>query len=129
MRIQVGLEFCMINTRKIAADYRLAHWAGIMRERTESGLTVKAFCETRGFHPNSYFYWQRKLRESACGEIAGVDTLSTPGGWAVAVPAVPGAFRASGTLPIEIGKYRVLVGMDTDERLLVKVCGVLASLC
>ena len=59
-----------MNTREIASEYRLAHWAEVMRERKESGLSIKAFCKNAGFHENIYFYWQRKLREAACGEIA-----------------------------------------------------------
>jgi putative transposase len=117
----------MINTRQIAAEYRLEHWAGIVRERSESGLTVKAFCESAGLHPNSYFYWQRKLRESACeGMPAGA--LPTPGGWTAAVPVGAGTPGFSRVLPIEIGKYRVIANLDTDERLLAKVCRVLGSL-
>ena len=62
-----------MNTREIAAEYRLQHWAGIVRERTESGLSIKVYCENAGFHENVYYYWQRKLREAAC------EQLNTPG--------------------------------------------------
>jgi hypothetical protein len=62
-----------MNTREIAAEYRLTHWAGIMRDRAESGLSIKAYCENAGFHENVYYYWQRKLREAACGQ------MDTPG--------------------------------------------------
>jgi hypothetical protein len=58
-----------MNTNAIAKELRLSHWAGIMRERTESGLSIKAFCENAGFHENIYFYWQRKLREVACTSL------------------------------------------------------------
>jgi hypothetical protein len=61
-----------MNTRDIAAEYRLSHWAGIMQERKESGLSVRAFCKNAGFHENNYFYWQRKLREATCEELARV---------------------------------------------------------
>jgi putative transposase len=118
----------MINTREIATGYRLEHWAGIIRERAESGLTVKAFCESAGVHPNSYFYWQRRLREAACGSGTAAGALPAPNGWTAAVPTVsvtPGISRA---LPIEIGKCRVIADTDTDERLLAKVCRVLMSL-
>ena len=59
-----------MNTREIAEEYRLSHWAGIMQERKESGLSVRAFCKNAGFHENSYFYWQRRLREATCEELA-----------------------------------------------------------
>jgi hypothetical protein len=29
----------MVNTNEIAAEYRLSHWAQIMKERQNSGLT------------------------------------------------------------------------------------------
>ena len=45
-----------MNTREIATEYRLSHWAQVMRERIESGLSIKAFCENVGFHENIYYY-------------------------------------------------------------------------
>ena len=59
-----------MNTREIAEEYRLSHWAGIMQERKESGLSVRAFCKNAGFHENNYFYWQKRLREATCEELA-----------------------------------------------------------
>jgi putative transposase len=106
-----------------------------MRERAESGLTIKAYCETAGIHANTYYYWQRKLREAAGEELkaqqaAGTaptpDALPTPSGWAL---ATAGEATAASALTVEIGKIRVQVGADTDERLLAKVCRVLATLC
>ena len=58
-----------MDTREITAGLRMSHWAQIIRERQESGLTVKAYCEKAGFHENSYFYWQNKLREAACEHL------------------------------------------------------------
>lgn len=58
-----------MNTREIAEEYRLSHWAQIMRERRESGLSIKAFCKNSGYHENVYYYWQRKLREAACEQM------------------------------------------------------------
>ena len=70
-----------MDTRGIAAEYRLTHWAGIVKERMESGLSVKAFCEKAGIHENTYYYWQKKLREMACGELRG-RTILVPQGFA-----------------------------------------------
>ena len=53
------------NTRELAKEYRLSHWAQIMQERSASGLSIKAYCETQGIHQNVYHYWQRKLRLSS----------------------------------------------------------------
>lgn len=77
----------LMNTNSIVAKYRLAHWAQIMRERNDSGLTIRAFCENAQIRPNTYFYWQKKLRETACEELAmlqagSVQTEIVPTGFA-----------------------------------------------
>lgn len=59
-----------MDTRKMASEYRFAYWTQVMRERSESGLNVKMFCANAGINPNTYFYWQKKLRESASSEFA-----------------------------------------------------------
>lgn len=59
----------MKNTREMAAEYRLAHWAQVMRERQDSGMNIKTFCSTKGIHANVYYYWQRKLREASYEQL------------------------------------------------------------
>jgi hypothetical protein len=41
-----------------------------MRDRKASGLSIKAYCENAGFHENVYYYWQKRLREAACEQLA-----------------------------------------------------------
>jgi hypothetical protein len=54
-----------MQTKEMIHDYQLAHWADIIRQRSESGLTVKAFCKSRGFNKSKSVYWQRGLRDKA----------------------------------------------------------------
>jgi len=139
----------MMNTREIAEEYRLSHWAAIMRERAESGQSIRAFCASRSICYNVYFYWQRKLRAAACQEQAITAALTderehksgkaiVPSGWAVCEAAEDAGtvLKADSTdgakdtpVTIEIGKGRITVGADTDTALLEKVCRMLASLC
>ena len=78
-----------MNTRAIATEYRQAQWRKILRERRESGLSIKAYCEINGIHENTYYYWQKKLRETLCEEIerareeTGRKREIAPSGWAV----------------------------------------------
>jgi len=73
----------MINTREIAEEYRLSHWARIMRERVESGLSIKAYCKQIGICGNTYFYWQRRVRAAACEQLS----LSIPENRSEQLPA------------------------------------------
>jgi len=59
-----------VDMNEIAEEFRLTHWVEIVREREASGLTIREFCENEGIHENKYFYWQKKLREAACKELA-----------------------------------------------------------
>jgi phage terminase large subunit-like protein len=58
-----------MNTRYIAKEYRMSHWAKIITDQKESGLTIREYCEKNGLHENSYYYWQKKLRTAAIDEL------------------------------------------------------------
>jgi putative transposase len=47
---------CM-NTRDIANEYHLGHWTQVLQKRTDSGLTIRAYCKETGIHENTNFYW------------------------------------------------------------------------
>jgi hypothetical protein len=133
-----------VNTREIAEEYRLSHWAVIMRERAESGQSIRAFCASRSICYNVYFYWPRKLREAACQEQPVTSAFTDerkskqsiiPSGWVVCA-AVENERKTNSEvalkdepLTIEIGKSRITVDASTDSALLEKVCRMLASLC
>jgi len=58
-----------MDTRKVAAEYRLVQWAQMLGARVESGQSIKEFCRIAGISRNTYFYWQRKLRQIACERL------------------------------------------------------------
>jgi hypothetical protein len=127
----------MKNTREIAKEYRMSYWAGIMRERAESGLSIRAYCAREGMHVNRYHYWQRRLRAAAveCGTSslvvrAKAETVSpVPAGWTQVTSAAENVSPVVSELTIEIGKCRVSANEGTDTELLAKICKVLVSLC
>jgi len=120
----------MRNTREIAAEYRLSYWAELLRERTESGLSIKAYCEQHGMHQNRYHYWQRKLREAAVAELGSAEApkMPVPSGW-TQVEETKAQKAESGEIVVEIGASRIVVKADTDTELLTKVCKMLVELC
>ena len=128
----------MINTREIATELRLSHWAGIMQERTRSGQSIKAFCRQIGICQNTYFYWQRRVRAAACTVLSDktsvfTDTVSKsekaliPHGWTQVAEVEPASALPS-MLIVQVGDCRVSVDAETDLELLSKVCRVLKAL-
>jgi len=120
----------LVDTREIAIEYRLSHWAQIMQERAESGLSIRAFCKQMGMHENRYYYWQHKLRKAACNSIQSNETTNNigtvvPKGW---VSLCPANSLSTQTILIELGGVQVTVSHDTDTNLLAKVCKVLKTI-
>ena len=50
---------------EIRRQVRLSQWSAMVREREESGLSVKAYCEQTGIAAKTYYYRLHRLRESA----------------------------------------------------------------
>ena len=117
-----------MDTRSIAAEYRLSHWARLVQERAQRGLTVREYCAETGIRENTYFYWQRKLRAAASALASDLSTGNslTPRGWtALSIREKPAT--ADGLI-VEVGDCRIHVHPDTDTGLLARVCQALKTL-
>ena len=120
-----------MDTRKITSEYRLSQWAQILQERQASGLSIIDFCQKKEINKNTYFYWQRKLREAACTELAKNPeefVNLVPSGWAQLSSKQLQSQHLKATLDIEISGCHVTVNSETNLELLKKVCHVLRSL-
>ncbi len=121
-----------MNTKEIATKYRLTHWAGIMHDRVESDLSIRAYCKQSGFHENIYYYWQRKLREAGAVIIKSSEIKITipehntannkkiiPNGWA-ACSVIPANNNSSGAIEIEVNGCHITVTANTDMELFMR---------
>ena len=52
--------------RDVKQEYQLQEWSEMLRERKESGLSVKEWYRERGLAEHVYHYRLRKLRQAAC---------------------------------------------------------------
>jgi len=126
-----------MNTRYIAGEHRLAHWAGIMRDRAESGLSIRAYCENAGFHENIYYYWQKKLREITCEELArneGKSASMMPVGFMEVKMPVQNTLQSAADLPqrqvcVESARVRITAGGDYPVDKLVALVREVALSC
>jgi putative transposase len=116
-----------MDTQKVAAEYRMSQWAQIIQARADSGQSIKDFCQAEGINRNAYFYWLKKLRESACTELVKKEEpRSMSPSW---VQLASGPMRQTPeALKIEINGCHITVTAETDHSLLAKVCHTLRSL-
>ena len=119
-----------MDTREVAAEYRLGQWAQMIQARAQSRQSIKDHCASTGISRNAYFYWQRKLREAACTELVAkereCDNSVIPSGWARIETSED--VRPKAAVSIEINGCSVKATSETDPDLLAKVCRVLKAL-
>ena len=102
---KIGEENLM-DTRAIAREVRLRHWAELINARNASGKTVRAWCVEQGISAKTYYYRQNQLRRAACPEPG--ESL-VPGGFAevrVSPAPFPGT-SARGEIRIEAAGLRI----------------------
>ena len=118
-----------MNTRNVAAEYRLAHWGQVLQERADRSISIRLYCEEAGIHENTYFYWQRKLREAACTGIQPTGLSDgkslVPRGWTALSVKEP---NQAHELTVEVVGCHISVQADTDLELLTKVCRALRTI-
>ena len=126
-----------MDTRNMTAEYRQAHWAGIIRERNESGMSIKAYCEATGIHENTYYYWQKKLREIACQKIITKkeeyqnNPKGVPNGWSlckIEKEETTSEERKENTIEIQIGKCRINI-TNMDKEIITTIFQTMVSVC
>ena len=115
-----------MNTQKVTQKYRMSQWIQIIQKRHDSGQNVKDFCEEMGIKKNSYYYWQRKVREAACTELMPIEESVNPipNGWMQLAQTQ----KTNSSLDIEVGGCRITVYSDTNPELLKSICRTLRSL-
>lgn len=50
---------------KVKTKFRKEQWARLIQECQNSGLTIKNWCSQNGVSEHAYYYWLRRIRESA----------------------------------------------------------------
>ena len=125
----------MMGSREMTTKYRLAQWAEIIQERTASGETIDNFCLRKGISRNSYIYWLRKLRKTACEHLAVLpqETIGSAVQRFAEVKlmgsSMTPALIESNQVCIETGTYRVIAGSEYQISSLAALLRELAKQC
>jgi hypothetical protein len=96
--------------RQHRAELR-AKWRELVSEQSQSGQTVKAFCQVRGLRDSLFYDWKKRLRESEVEKFVEVKVIRAE---ERSLPA-PGHSRA---IEIRLSKGRSLLvepGFEADH--------------
>jgi hypothetical protein len=58
-----------MNAKSKIHQAKLAKWAALIKEQSESSLTVKEWCQQNNFTIHTYNYWKHLLKEEAINSV------------------------------------------------------------
>lgn len=61
----------------VKSHVNLSHWAQLIGECQNSGLTVKDWCGNNGVSKDQYYYWLRKVRETSLAGFSAGSSANT----------------------------------------------------
>ncbi len=100
-------------------------WAALIKEREESGLTIKERCKERNVKESRYYYWLKTLRRDGAG-VAGQDPGIPP---FVELPVI---FQGQGSQPgspaavIRTGDISIEITESATAGLIAKIMEAVA---
>ena len=100
---------------EVKQEYQLQQWSGMLQERKESGLSVKAWCQEQGLAEHIYYYRLRKLRQAACTALEKAQPIQL-----AEVPLAPKPEEAHAKLRVTTAAGTLEI-MDADRSVLDQV--------
>ena len=98
---------------KITHQVRAEHWAKIMNECINSGMSKTAWCRANGISVKQFFYWQRILRREAFENSQNSLLPATAGPHQEMAPQMCIRDSISAVvMPVRVGAYKGLVSVE-----------------
>ena len=70
-----------MNAKQKLHQVNLSRWAALIKEQTDSGLTIKEWCLREDISIHQYYYWKHLLKESfvdsAIHDLVAIDSTVT----------------------------------------------------
>lgn len=59
-----------MNTKQKIHQAKMAKWAVLVKEQSDSGLTIPQWCQEKGYSIHAYNYWKHLLKEEALKNVS-----------------------------------------------------------
>ena len=113
-----------MDTRLATNQIRLSEWTRIIKDRCQSGLKVDEYCEQHQLSRHAYYYWLRKVKESALIHNSFVELPALP---KKTVPVTISENLSTYQMTIAIGNTILGVSESTPMELLSRVLKVVRN--
>ena len=102
---------------KMKKEAKLVQWAGMVRSRSKSGLSVTEWCKQNGINIKTYYYRLKRVRQAVCSEMERHDI--------VPVETVSGTEITAEKIELSVGDVKISLPDDFNESTLKRLLGVL----
>ena len=123
-----------MTVKEVTHAYHLQRWAELINDCKSSGKSIASWCSEQGVNTKTYYYWQRRVREKALGQMTACQVQSVKSVPVVGSPAfaeykLPAqtASSAAVTLHLSFGKLEIHNGAEAG--VIENTLMALKSLC
>lgn len=111
------------------AEARMSSWAAMIRQRNESGMTVRQWCEANRISENTYYYRLNRLRKAMIRSVTVSDPQkeSMPSAHPTEFARIMSQPQASSNVALRIrhADTTIEVSNDASDRILEFLRGVI----
>ena len=111
-----------MNTKLATAQIRLQNWMVTIRDRQNSGLSVKDYCQQNHISKDAYSYWLRKIKAAALEESGFVE-INQPDYSPAALTVPPSPAE---TMSLQIRELQITLPLSVPREVLSMVIEVVS---
>ncbi len=124
-----------MNAKQVIHQNKMIKWTALLRDQSESGLTVKEWCKQNNYTIHTYHYWKHLLKEEAVRSVLPeiVPLVASPDS-IMALPETHHALSAPpesrdsryptptpSTVTVSIGDIRIEIGATASDKIISNV--------
>ena len=116
-----------MNMKKISHEMNLQKWTQVVEECRNSGQTAVSWCAERDINIKTYYYWQRKVCNAVCNELA-IANNNIEQSTAFAEVILPGRKTSEVAITININNVSLQIHNGADDSVISQTLRVLKSI-
>jgi len=117
-----------MNMKKISHEMNLQKWTQVVEECRNSGQTAVSWCAERNINIKTYYYWQRRVCNAVCKELA-ITNNNIQQSPAFAEVILPVRNTSEVAITLNINNITLQIHNGADESVVAQTLRILKSIC
>ena len=117
-----------MDSTTLTRQVKLEKWAEMIRARNESGLTISRWCKENSVNEAKYYYWLKRVRQSACETLPTITLPANPFvpiAMEVPIKSIENSADQSYAMRITVNGFALEFTNEASERLIENALKVL----